>query len=621
MTNCLFRPVVNIVAVAAIVASLPAQWSSNPAINLSIGDLVSEQSLPKVAVASDGDCYIGWFDVSSGSYVVRLQHLDANGLELWPHNGIVVSSNPQSTSLVDWDLICDSNNHCVLAFTDTRSGSDLDVYAYRIAPNGTQTWGANGVALSNNADFEANPRICETSIGDFACVWPRDVTRTLQLQRIDVAGTKLYPGDGIAIPGDTGQSPAFARICASDNGAVILEWVRALSFSAAKHIHAQKYDLAGLAQWNGGLRLPVFDLASLPIAHDPKILADGQGGCVISWHFALGSAFSARVQRLSSAGIELFPHNGVDLSTNSNSKFDPAITWIPSLQSVIAFYNERNQGQSLWGISVQCINGIGAQVFGPTGINLLPINTDVKFAPVAVPLDFAGNRGANCFVLVQPAGLQTKNVVGMRIDENGVMQWTPVVFASTVASDKLRLNAAISRNGMSVLAWGDNRADFGNIEAQNVDAFGRLGDHSGSAISYGCGINPAGSLVAIDRPAFGSVTRLLMNNPLGTQASPSLAFMVLGFGAAPGYPCGVPVPGFGMAANGIGELLLDLAAPNTSSFVGFWLGNPSQFSLSIPLNLGLDGAQIYAQGALFDTSIGASNAIGLTQGMRLTIGF
>src|SRR5436190_23038327 len=108
-------------AAALLVTGLPAQWPSGASPNLAVADGPGEQVLPKVAPTSDGGCYLGWFDSRTGSYTVRLQRLDAGGNEQWAHNGIVVSANPQSTSLVDWDLICDRDDHCVLAFTDTRA--------------------------------------------------------------------------------------------------------------------------------------------------------------------------------------------------------------------------------------------------------------------------------------------------------------------------------------------------------------------------------------------------------------------------------------------------------------------------------------------------------------------
>jgi hypothetical protein len=600
-----------------LAAPAAAQWSSNPAANLPVADRTGEQALPKIAATRDGGCYIGWFDHANASYEVWLQRLDAAGQEQWPHNGILISNNPQSSSLVDWDLICDSDGDCVLTFTDTRAGGDLDVYAYRVDPAGALVWGSNGVALSNNADFEANPRVCETSIGDFAFVWSNSIARTLQLQRLSRAGAALYPGDGIAIPGETGATPGFVRVGAADNGSVIVDWVRQTAITGSnKHIHAQKFDVAGNALWNGGTRIAVFDQASLPIAHDPRLLPDGQGGAVLAWHFAVGSQFFARVQHVLANGAEAFAHNGVDLATNGDSKFDPAPCWLPATQSIVAFWNERNIAQSTWGISAQRIDAGGAQAWGSNGVTLLPITTTTLFAPVAVPFQ----DGALGFVLEQSLGGQNKKVRALRVDGQGGTSWSPVD-ACTFASDKLRLQAAMSPSGVAMLCWGDLRADGGNVIAQNVDVLGQLGNHLAAATPYGC-VNPPSSLVAGGRPALGTAVTLGVDNPLATQSPGSLAFLVFGFAAAPGFPCGVPAPGFGMAPGGAGEILLDVGAGTATAFVGAWIGTqPVDFPFAVPLAPAFAGSVLFAQGAMLDVAPGATNPIGLTNGVQLAIGF
>lgn len=77
----------------------------------------------------------------------------------------------------------------MLTFTDTRAGGDLDVYAYRLLPDGTFLWGPNGVALSDNGDYEANPRVVEADDGAFVFTWIEGGTASLQLQRLDAGGT------------------------------------------------------------------------------------------------------------------------------------------------------------------------------------------------------------------------------------------------------------------------------------------------------------------------------------------------------------------------------------------------------------------------------------------------
>lgn len=600
----------------AAVAS--AQWPTTSSPNLPIGDFANEQVVNKVAATADGGCYVGWFDNRNGGYAVWLQRFDAAGVEQWQHGGILVSNNPQSTSLIDWDLLADRFGHCVLTFTDTRAGGDLDVYAYRVTPAGAQAWGANGVTLSNNPDFDGNPRVCEAGDGDFVFVWSNSTTRTIQMQRLDLAGAPRFPGDGVAIPGDTGQSPAFARPVAASplDGSVVVSWVRATSFSAAKHLHAQKFDALGQPLWNGGVRLPVFDQVSLPIAFDPRIASDGQGGAIFAWHFAVGSAFSARVQRVTAAGSEVFPHNGVDVSTNTNSKFDPAIVWQPATQSIQVAWNERNTAQTTWGIGAQSIDASGARQWGATGVSLLPIDTVTKFAPVAARV----GAGMAVAVLVEDLGLLRKSVQLFGVDAAGGPRHAAVV-ASSFASDKLRLGLAATPSGTSLLAWTDQRTGAADVYGAAVDVAGNLGVTLATATVLGC-TSPANSLIASGRPALGATIALGASNTLGSQgAGSTLAFVYLGGGPAPGGPCGLALPGFGMAPGQPGELLLDPGLPNVGLFAGVWTGpGATALPFAAPLQSSLLGLDVFAQGLLVDLAPATSVPFALTNGLRLRLG-
>ena len=608
-----------LVSFSFVAASAAAQWSPNAAQNLSVADGAGEQVLNKIALLPDGGCYVGWFDNRNGGYEVRLQRLDRDGQEQWAHNGIVVSNNPQSTSLVDWDLICDSTGLCVLTFTDTRAGGDLDCYAYRIDPTGVSIWGANGVALSANGDFEANPRVVETSDGHFAFAWANSVTRTVRLQWLDPAGTPRFAQDGIGYAGDAGATPGFVQIVGSDSGSAILSWMRATAFTAARHLHAMKFDAAGTPIWNAGVRLPVFDQTSVPIAHQHKMIADGFGGAWMSWHFAPATAFSARVQRLDALGNELYAHNGLDLSTNGNSKFDPAMAVDVATQSAIVYFNERNTAQSQWGITAQRVDASGV-LWGSSGISLVPVGSTTYFAPVAAA--FAG--GAFGFVLEQIGATQNDQVRGFQMDFAGNVVWTSATYASTFASDKLRLVCASTRSGAAVLSWTDLRTSPGDTVVQAISSNAQLVPVRNATTYYGCGLNPTGSLFVNGGPSLAGTAVIFVDNPAATQSVGSLPIVLLTTAPAPGFPCGVPLPGYGMVGGGApGELLVDPATEVLNWILPPWAGSglPSSVAVAVPYDVAFVGVQLFLQGAIVDFAPGAGVPIGLTAAARWTLGY
>ena len=86
-----------------------SQWSGDPMQNLLISDLTGEQVLPKIALTSDGGCYIVWFDTRTGNYNVYLQRLDASGNKMFDADGLLISDHTSDTWIVDWDMICDNS--------------------------------------------------------------------------------------------------------------------------------------------------------------------------------------------------------------------------------------------------------------------------------------------------------------------------------------------------------------------------------------------------------------------------------------------------------------------------------------------------------------------------------
>jgi hypothetical protein len=455
-----------------------AQWPNNPATNLSIADKPGAQVLPKIASTSDGGTYVTWFDQASGNFDVYLQRLDAQGYELWPHNGILISHNPQLSSLVDWDMIADKNDCAVIAFTDSRAGGDLDVYAYRVDPTGQMLWGANGVALSNNNDFEANPHIAQTTDGGYVFAWTRTPNTgqgSIRVQKLDAAGNPQYVADGFAITGTATEKPGFAEVVAADNGTYVVMWVRDIAtFASPRHIRTQKYDAGGNPLW-GSSPVVVYDAVSVPIAYQPILQADGAGGALYCWHSATGTLFDSYVQHVDTTGTEVFPHNGVRASTEANTnKLNPTLSFIASTGEMIVTFEKENANQSQWGITTQKVSSSGGVQFGANGIDLLPLSGVDKSAPRSVPV----GTGAEIFFFDMPnTPSMLARTLGIRIDNSGAPVWSgsPVVISSTL-SDKDKLVVTLDATGVAKLAWHDDRNDPSNdVYAQNVNPDGTLG--------------------------------------------------------------------------------------------------------------------------------------------------
>ena len=393
-----------------------AQWPSDPMVNLAIADRGGEQVLPKIASTPDRGCYVAWFDQALGGYSVYLQRLDRDGNEQWPHNGILISNHSQSSSLVEWDLISDSDGNAVLVFTDTRSGDDLDVFAYKVSPQGEMLWGPDGIALSDNDAFEPSPRVCQAGDGDFVFVWmhyPDMGDGAILMQRLSPEGIERLPHGGFAVITSPDEDPGFASVIPSGQSEVIVLWLRNIrSFSSPRHIMANRFDAAGTALW--GAHRFVFDFTSVPIGYWPGVQPDGQGGALVWWHRSASNMFNCLVQHLDVNGAEAFAHNGVSVSTNTaRHHLDPTLSYRAATGEIFVFWDERNSAQSQWGVYGQKFSAAGLRQWGDEGRVFLPVNTVRKLFARSAPYD----DGAMVFFLEEPSsGLH--RVLGLRVDNS-----------------------------------------------------------------------------------------------------------------------------------------------------------------------------------------------------------
>jgi len=129
---------------------------------------------------------------------------------------------------------------------------------------------------------------------------------------------------------------------------------------------------------------------------------------------------------------------------------------------------------------------------------------------------------------------------------------------------------------------------------------------------YGCGTNPAGSMAVTGTPVLGGSVTLEVDDPGGTVAPPGGVLLLVSALPDPGFPCGTPLPGLGLAG-AAGELLVQL--PSVPLVGPPWLGAPVGLNLTVPNMPALLGAKVYLQGGLTNNT-----RAGLTDAVELLIG-
>ena len=466
---------------SAILISSPAfsQWSTLATVNTPVCIATGDQTVTKTSPTTDGGCYIAWFDQRNGTYAVYLQKLSSIGLPQFAPNGLLISGNPQSTSLVDWDMITDDSNNAVIVFTDTRNGTNVNPFAYRISPAGTFMWGANGVTLSDSANlYQPNPVVSKTSDGNFVVAWNYGSTREkTAMQKLSPTGQKLWGTAPVMIAGTGTENIWYPKIVPSDNGGVILMysgWVGNFLNPSNYKLYTQKFSSAGTSVWHPE-RDTIQNLGRIAGFYHPDMISDGNNGAVYLWNddrFATSQS-NVFVQHYSSTGARYMPVNGSAVgSVNGDIRNTPAVSYMKTTKETYVFWKENNGGQTLMGFNGQAFDSSGNVKWGVDGKVIRPLSS-LSFSTC-----ISKCSDSNAFVYVNEYTDGVNSLYnGFKFNRDGSYAWPGnAVTAGGTTSSKGYLGAVLTSAKMSILVWADGRNGGGNdIYAQNINNNGSLG--------------------------------------------------------------------------------------------------------------------------------------------------
>ncbi len=455
---CFSFAVVVAVAGGSVEPIASAQNYCGPAVDMILSDLSGEQVQPKVVGTLDGGAYVSWFDNATGGYDVRLQRLDAQGNEVFAHDGLLIADRGFS-STQDYGLAVDDADHALLTFRDDRFGGTR-ITAQRIAPDGSMPWGGNGVQFGNGTDFVASPKIAAVSDGDIVMAWTNE--STVRLQRLDAAGNILWNND--VVLSDPSASYSLSDLKATLDGGVIASWVRSASFNSPKHLYAQRIDAAGNLAWNVN-HVAVFDGGSLQFGNFPPMVADGSGGAVFAWYSTSGS-LQCFVQRLDADGHEIFAHNGVPVSTNGNQeRVSPSAAFDPDTNETYVFWMEQRNAQSERGVYGQRLDASGSRLWSNNGLEIRPVSPSMDYRSI----NGVFSAGGAMVGFIESAGFGNDAVRAAGLDPAGSFTWSPAIVDVTPGGlERARLVSAGSASGRITLAWQHGASGSADLHAQAI---------------------------------------------------------------------------------------------------------------------------------------------------------
>jgi hypothetical protein len=443
-----------------------AQWSPDPATNLPLANKSdgADQVQPKVKPLPDHGWFVSWFDADPDSpppigYSVYLQRLSPGGVEQFKHDGLEVA-HLSNSSTEDYGLDIDTEGNALLAFLDTREGSNQQVTAAKMSPAGKALWGRYGVQLTKGTvHSNGAPKIAGTSDGGVVVAWISDSDTILQ--KLDTNGKPQW-GKGVVLS-KSGYNYWLADLHAADNGSVIVSWVSNQGFGSNNLLLTNKVSATGTLLW-GKNHVTLFDTGSLQFGNFPYFVPDGQGGAVFSWYTA-SPTLQCFAQHILANGTAAFPRGGALASTDTTQvRVDPAASYRAATDEVFLVWTEEDSNQVLNGIYAQKFGPKGGRRWGQTGLVVVPLGADSEILPTNVQVG-----GGMLAFWIDMVAYGNASIQATRLLDNGKVECAqfPV---STAMSNKGRPDADIvTATGLSAIAFEDDRLGSNGIYIQNVN--------------------------------------------------------------------------------------------------------------------------------------------------------
>ena len=288
---------------------------------------------PNVVPDSAGGAIVTWGDAREWpKWQVFAQRVDAAGNVLWKADGVTICDE---SGYGDFEgprprLAVDGNGGAIIAWPDYRRGvPDLpDIYAQRVAGNGSTLWADNGLRVSPLPDNHSQPLVCSDESGG-AIVSFTGPNLSQLVQRIDGNGNPLWPEAGVQVLGPRPEDSLTQDMAMVPDGmgGALFNWSEDRNYRMQCYdVYCQRVNGAGQVLWKAdGVPVLVVDRDDSGFAECTAV-ADGTGGGIITWvDRRAGEHNKLYAQRVDAAGKTRWRKNGTVVAGDNVDKIFPTI--------------------------------------------------------------------------------------------------------------------------------------------------------------------------------------------------------------------------------------------------------------------------------------------------------
>jgi hypothetical protein len=428
------------------------------------------QDIPCIIADGSGSAIIAWNDKRTGTFDIYAQLVHSDGTFGWQPGGVPVSTAPEHQALCQ--AAGDGSNGAIIVWRDSRNVF-YDIYAQRIDASGNPCWSLDGIAVCTATGNQNYPKIVHDGSGGAIVAWfdGRGSDNDIYAQRIDPQGNTRWVEGGVAVCTASGDQ-MHPVITGDGSGGAIITW---MDYRAGDpDIYAQRVDASGSIRWTAnGIGICTVTGFSAGQRY-PRIVSDGVGGVIITWEDHRSGEPRIYAQRADSAGAALWDVQGIRVNT-AESDQDRHESAVDNGGGVIVAWRERFRGlmDSLDSdIYAQRIDTSGASLWSPKGV---PACT----APNRQEYPFVIHDGADGAVIAWADTGATGywDIRAQRLDDSGASLWANdgvVVSDSTKWDNWYEVHTVLApdASGGSFVVWHDHRGGDSDIYAALVEWYG-----------------------------------------------------------------------------------------------------------------------------------------------------
>ncbi|MDD5087308.1 MAG: T9SS type A sorting domain-containing protein [bacterium] len=282
-----------------------------------------------------GGAIIAWEDTRRDNADIYAQRIRSNGSIAWTTGPVAVTAMNGEQAGITADA--DGQGNMLVAWNDTRTTDNENIYVAKVDTSGQLPWGQNGTLVCGALGSQSAVKICPDGLGGCYLAWMdyrvNGIETDLYIQRMDASGQAVWDDGGMPLCSAPNDQDG-ARVAISENGGTsdgcIVTWQDRREDNHTNDVYVQKISLDGQIQFAaGGLR--VCTSTEIINREGSRLTSDLMGGMVVAWEDARSTGspqqcdlYARRILANGTSGWD-DDGNGTLVADGPNQQFAPLL--------------------------------------------------------------------------------------------------------------------------------------------------------------------------------------------------------------------------------------------------------------------------------------------------------